>query len=135
MPEAEVQRLIAAQAAPGRDQFGGPVLPLDKRNHFVYQVIVVVVLTHRPVFRVDVAVVPALQIDAINAKCLKRAMFVAVPNRVDHPAAFVFEEPPHRRGKHEYRRSPVTEDQQFHLAVQRGAVPLVIFTIHFKNSV
>src|SRR5260221_11952846 len=79
---------------------------------------------------VDLFVIPALFVHAIDAKRLQFAPLVAMANAGDHVAILVIEETAHGRREDEYRMAGVAKNQQFHLSAERRTMPFVIFAIH-----
>src|SRR5579883_1470094 len=87
-------------------------------------------MPRRALRRMHGLVVPALRIDGVDAKRLKLAVFVLAADSIDHVAILVVIKSPHRGREHDHRHAAVSEDQQFHFAVQPRRKPFMIFAIH-----
>src|SRR5262245_7697453 len=74
--------------------------------------------------------VPTVRIDRVDAVELEPAALELLAERADHPAVFPLEEPAHRRRKHDGASAAVSEDEHFHIAPERRAVPAMMLAIH-----
>src|SRR6266404_3402026 len=122
--------MVAAEAAAGGDQAGGLVARADERDHFLDQVPIVFVVADGALAGVDLFVVPALGIDAVDAEGLYLAALVLMADGGDHAAVFVIVEAAHGSGEDQDGGAAGSEDQQFHVAAQSTTVPFVIFAVH-----
>ena len=73
-----------------------------------------------------VEAIEAVFIEAIDADELEFAGFDGVPESLDHPVVFVFENAVLARREDEQAGASVAKDEQLHFAPQDGAVPLVV---------
>ena len=80
--------------------------------------------------RRNAAVKPALGVDAVDAVHLNPAVFQMLAHRLIHLAVFPIEETSLGSGKYNDASPGVTPDDQFHVTVEVGAMPFVIFSIH-----
>jgi hypothetical protein len=66
---------------------------------------------------------------------LKPAALQVFAKRRDHSLVFPFEEPALRRGEDENPGARVAKDEEFHLPIESGTVPLVILALHVHSRV
>ncbi len=127
--ESEVHGVVRAEAGPGHDQERVRVLLGCERQHLGPHVVIVLGVTPRPVGRVLAAGVPALRIDAVDAKHLDPPLLQVLPERPHHPPIFPVEEAAHGRREDNHPRARMPEDEELHLPSEGWAVPAVVFTI------
>src|SRR2546427_2270023 len=84
--------------------------------------------------RMHLLVVPALGIDAVDAKNLQLAAINLRRKDGNHASIFVIEKSAFGCRKNQQRHAAVSENQQLHLTVEFAAVPFVIFAIHRRAS-
>jgi hypothetical protein len=77
--------------------------------------------------RADVAVIPALGVDRIDAEELEGSVVELVLDGVDHATVFELEEATARGGKDDHRNAGVAEGEELHLAAERRREPFLIF--------
>src|SRR5450631_1877241 len=75
-------------------------------------------------------VVPAFAIDRIGTKDLQLPRVNLRRQYPDHASVFILEKPALGSGEDQQGSARVSEDQQFHIAMQFGAVPFVVFAVH-----
>src|SRR5437667_2833012 len=100
------------------------------RNHLVAKIRIVLRMARRADGGVDMAVVPALAVNRIDAKELDLASIDFVGQRVGHPEVFVFMEASHRGGKEQYGTAELSEPEKFHFSAKRRAPPFPVLAIH-----
>jgi hypothetical protein len=87
-----------------------------ERQHLVLEIRIVLPVAPRPVRWMQVASVPALGVDAVDAVQLEPPTLDILAEHRDHPSILPFVEPPHRCRENEDPRTGVPEDEKVHLA-------------------
>ena len=105
----------------------------DEGNNFVDEVILVLDVTGDAPARGNVAVVPALHVDGVDAKELQFAALNAFTDSADHVSIFELEEAAAGSGKDEDGQASMAEDEEFHVAVEPVGIPLVVLAVHGKG--
>ena len=75
-------------------------------------------------------VVPTLAIHRIQTEHLQLARIDLGRQNADHVPVFILEKPALGSGEHQQGRAGVSEDQKFHITVQFGTVPFMVFAVH-----
>src|SRR5437879_6949437 len=83
--------------------------------------------------RMHLLVVPALGIDAVDAKNLQLAAINLRRKDGNHASVFVIEKSAFGCRKDQQRHASLSKNQQLHLTVEFAAVPFVIFAIHRRE--
>src|SRR3989442_10653367 len=83
--------------------------------------------------RMHLLVVPALGIDAVDAKNLQLAAINLRRKDGNHASIFVIEKSAFGCWKNQQRHAAVSENQQLHLTVEFAAVPFVVFALHWRS--
>ncbi len=130
MAESDVGGVVAAEAAAQRNKMRVVILLTDERHDFVDEVVLVLHVAGDAPARRDVAVVPALHVDRVDAEELQVAAVDLAGDGADHVAIFELVEAAAGGGKDENRHARVAEDEQFHVAAEAAGIPLVIFAVH-----
>src|SRR5256885_5275639 len=84
--------------------------------------------------RMHLLVVPALGIDAVDAKNLQLAAINLRRKDGNHASVFVIAKSAFGCRKDQQRHASLSKNQQLHLTVEFAAVPFVIFAIHRRGS-
>src|SRR5690242_9352795 len=84
--------------------------------------------------RMNIFVVPAIPAFAIGAINLNKSLIDFVAKRINHQKIFPFSKGRKRRRENYNWRSAVSVYQQFHIVIDRGAVPSMIFFVHSGES-
>src|SRR5207245_11314863 len=84
--------------------------------------------------RMHLLVVPALGIDAVDAKNLQLAAINLRRKDGNHASVFVIEKSAFGCRKDQQRHASLSKNQQLHLTVEFAAVPFVIFAIHRRAN-
>src|SRR2546421_542797 len=84
--------------------------------------------------RMHLLVIPALGIDAVDAKNLQLATINLRRKDGDHASVFVIEKSAFGCRKDQQRHASLSENQQIHLTIEFAAVPFVVFAIHWRAS-
>src|SRR5690242_10286563 len=79
---------------------------------------------------VNVAVVPALRICAVDAEYMEMSSLNLLPDRVNHSGVLILVELALRRRKYKNRHSSVAIRQELHIVANTMAVPVVIIAAH-----
>jgi len=74
--------------------------------------------------------IPALGVYAVHAIHLNPAALQMLTQRPDHAPVLPLVELAERGGEDEHPRPGVAEDEEFHVALEGGAVPMVVFAMH-----
>ena len=74
--------------------------------------------------------IPAFFIHAVHAVHLDPAALDVFPQRAHHAAILPFVVATHRGWEDQHARPAVAKDKQFHIAVERGAMPDMVFAVH-----
>src|SRR5208282_1518939 len=106
------------------------ILLADQRDDFVDEVVLVLDMAGDAPARWDVAVIPALHVDRVDAEELQVAAVDLAGDSADHVAVFKLVEASSRGGEDENRHAFVAEDEEFHVAAEAAGIPLVIFAVH-----
>jgi hypothetical protein len=128
--EADVDCVIAAEAAPYGSEVGYLGVFANEGEDLLQDVLLVLEVASDARTRTDVAVVPALAVDGVDAEDLEISMSELVMNGVDHTAVLELEEAAAGGGKDECWEAGVTEDEQFHLPTEQWGKPSLIFALH-----
>src|SRR5437870_5101608 len=91
-------------------------------------------MSPRPILRRGGPVIEALAVDRIDTPELEPARFDPRRHVPDQAEVLPLIEAPHRGREDEYRRSLVAEDEQLHVAPQRGAPPFAVLTVHRRAT-
>src|SRR5258706_5412608 len=94
------------------------------------KVIVVLSMSPRPRARMDAVVVPAFSIYTVYAAQLQPSTFQLFTEYTHHAAIFPLVILALGGWENQHFCPAVTKNQEFHIAVQRRAVPTAIFTVH-----
>src|SRR5437764_1359308 len=131
MPESEVDGVIRAEAAAGR-AYAVPCRPVaDKRGRLEREVGVERVLAMASVGGMRPPVVPGLLVDAVHAEQLEFAPVDLGTRGMHHSALLVLVKAPARRWENHNGKPGVSEREQFHIPVQRWAIPPDVVSTHF----
>src|SRR5712692_1158186 len=123
------------KACAGRDDPEAPLTTVPDVGHdFTRDVVVVLSLAKRFVFRVDLVIEPAFPVDAVYGKDFDLAGFDRILDRVDNIEALVLEKIGRRRREHQQRESKVAIGHDLHGLVQAWAVPAVDESLHSMSS-
>src|SRR5437870_11637709 len=87
-------------------------------------------MSPRPILRRGRPVIEALAVDRIDAPELEPARFDPRRHVPDQAEVLPLIEAPHRGREDEHRCSFVAEDEQLHVAAQRGTPPLAVLAVH-----
>src|ERR1700733_2208171 len=115
MAQRDVHRVIPAKAAANADEVAVLILQPDQRKQLVEDVFLILDLPGYAPARWDVAVVPALRIERVDAVELDLSVVDLVPDRADHAAIFELIEARLRAGEDNGRRAAVSVDKEFHI--------------------
>ncbi len=131
--EREIDGVKRAEATAVGDHAGVIVLVPHQRQHFMPQIIFVLLMPAQPILRLIPKAVETFLIDAVHAVELQMAPFDFLAQSGCQAEIFVFVKPRASRWKHQHLSPGMTEHQQFHIAPKMRAIPLVIFPIHPRN--
>jgi len=95
-----------------------PVTPVRPWQHFVNDVVAVLLVTPGTGTGVMVVGVPAFTIHSIDAGEVEVPVVDQVGERVVHATIFPLEESPTRRGERDHSRATVAELQQLHVSME-----------------
>jgi len=128
--KGEVGGVIGAKAAAGGHDGGMGVFFLYEVEDFVEDIFFVLQVSQDTFGRVEASGVKALFINAVEAPDLDGPCFDLSLEGVDHVPVFIVEEAGCTGREEQYGISGVAEDQQFHVPLQVGAEPFIIFSFH-----
>ena len=130
MAHRHADGMESAEAAAMGDE-GGPVLGiLGEGDDLIDDVLLVVEMSDETLLWRDVEVVEIFAIEAIDADNLNLAGLDAMAERVDHAVILVLEETLFAGGEYEETLTALSEDEEFHVPLEGGAVPFVVLAVH-----
>lgn len=125
--EGDVGGVVAAEAAADDGEVGELVVLADEGEDLLHDVLLVLDMACDAPAGADVAVVPALGVNGIDAEELEVSVLEFVLDGVDHAAVFELEEAPAGGGKNNRGDAGVAKGEEFHLAAERRREPFLIF--------
>ena len=128
--KGEVGGVICAKAAAGGHDGRMGIFLLNEVEDFVDDILFVLKVPEDAFSGVEAPGVKALFIDAVEAPDLDSSGFDLSFERVDNMPVLIVEEAGSTGGEEQYGISGVAEDQQFHIPLQVGAEPFIIFSFH-----
>ncbi len=130
MAQGDVHRVVAAEAAAKRQQARVAIFLADEGHHFVENIGLVVHVAGDAAARRDLAVVPALAIDGVDAKELKLAGVDPVGETRRPCRGLQTRKSGRRRWENQDRHAGMAKDEQLHGAAEAAGFPFVIFPVH-----
>ena len=127
MAEGDVGGVVAAEAAADGGEVGELVVLADEGQDLLHDVLLVLDVAGDAPAGADVAVVPALGVDGIDAEELEVSVVELVLDGVNHATVFELEEAAAGGGKDDRGNAGVAEGEEFHLAAERRGEPFLIF--------
>lgn len=128
--QSNTDRMIGTKAGTGGDAKVIGIFGLGEGYYFLDDVILILQMPMSFVAVLDVAVEPAFGVDAVDAVDLDPAVFEMFSYRLVHLSVFPVKEATLGGGKHNYAGSRMAPDDQLHVAVEVGAVPFMILSLH-----
>jgi hypothetical protein len=128
--EGEIDGMPGAEAAACCDDGGMRILELDKGKHFGQHIFLILKVTEDAIAGLEVFGVKAFFIDAVEAVDLDLAGCDFAAERVDYLPVFVVIEVGGAGGEEDDGVAGVPENKEFHVPLEAGTEPFVVFPVH-----
>jgi hypothetical protein len=130
MPHSQVYGMVCAHTATRNLKIVPVVFFTHYRDHLIQDIPLVLQMTPDTVGRMYVLIIEAFSVNTVNAEQLQITIIYLILQSPYNAPVLIIVKSCHAGREEEYRPAVVPEDQKFHVAAQRGAVPFVIFPVH-----
>jgi hypothetical protein len=132
MAEGEVDGMVCPQATPVGDKTGMGVFVMGEGDDFVENVGFILQVAFDAVLGSAPAAIETFGVYAVEAVELEPTVFDFFGEGLYLPPVFIIKKSPITSGEDEDTGTGVPEDEEFHVSVEGGTIPFVVFAVHTR---